>query len=327
MARHGLDELPDPDVRVGFATLVRAGAEGVQVDDVVAVEPRALSRVLHAEQRVSRRLEQGSRAGARFVARGSRAIGGRMGGRPGAVVTRGGNLMARAVGWTMDALRGGLHALAQAPDLLLSGAAGAEAHMHARTERRAFLRGLLEPRALSREGKAAALALAVFGLVAGSLLVTAAVVLAAPGAATAWRALLLYFLLGIGSTTLFPFFPETRLDEVAAVAGGPAAVLSVSLGMSVGAWLVLFLGESAHGALRRGVRPGSGLARLLDRAEAFAQRHGFWSMFLILAIPMGPDTPVFYVAATVGTPTRKYLLASFLGTLARFSIVLVVVRL
>lgn len=323
VVRHGLDDDPDPEARLAYATLVHVDGDAlgeVDVEERVVAEARLLSGVLRAERVVSRRLERGSRAGVRLVESGSHAISRRVGGRSAKVIDRGGGLLASGVEGAGGFLRRSLRALAEAPDMLLAGAGSAEAHLHAPGERRAFLQGMLEPRRLSREGKAAGLVLAVLGIAALAILVTVAVVLVSPGAAAAWRALLLFFLLGIGSTTLFPFFPETRLDEVARVAGGPAAIGAVALGMTVGAWLVLFLGDEAHAALRRSVRPGSPLARLLDRAESFAARWGFWAIFLVLCIPLGPDTPVFYVAATVGTPARSYLAGALLGTLVRFSL-------
>lgn len=318
--RHGFDEDPDADSRVGYATLVDAREGEATVDERLVVEPRVLAPALKAERFVSRQLERGSDLGVRVVNRTTDAVSSRIPGRTGVAVRRGGGYVAQGLAWVSKTIRDGLRAVVEAPDRLYSGGASAGAHLRAKGERRLFLRGLLDPQRLTAEGKAAALVLAVGVLAALALTVTFVVALGWPAAAGVWRAGLSFFLLGLGSTLLFPFFPELAFSGVAAQTGPIAAILAVALGMSVGGWMVLFLGDAANNALRRSVSPDSQVARFLDRTESIAARHGFLLAVLILAIPYGPDTPVFYVLASVRTPTASYVAGTLLGTLARFTI-------
>ena len=320
VVRHGFDEDPDAEARLGYVTLVEASDGIVRVDERVVVEPRVLAPVLRAERVVSRQLERTSRASVRIVTSTTTFVGTRVGGRSGEVVQKGGGLVARGLSWVDQTVREGLRSVVEAPDRLFAGADSAGAHLRARRERGLFLRGLLDPHRLTREGKAAALVLALGAVVALGIVASLGVVLFAPEWARAWRALLSYFGLGLGSTLLFPFFPELTFATVAEEAGVVPAILAVTLGMTVGGWLVLFLGEGIHGALRKSVTPGSPVERFLDRAEALATRHGFWLAFGVLAVPYGPDTPVFYVLASVRTPTAKYVAGTFLGVLTRFTL-------
>lgn len=329
VVRHGFDDTPDAEARLGYATVVRVPSGGsVVVDEQVLVEPRLLSPVLRAERMVTTRLERGGRAGARFVESGSSRMARYVPGRGGRVVRSGGGILAGAMDWASSTLVEGLRSIAEAPDRIATGRESMGAHLGHRRSRRAFLRGLLDPYSLTAEGKAAAIFLVGASLALAALVVTLSVFFARPALVEEWRAMLLFFMLGIGSTLLFPFFPETRLNEVAAVLapagsphlGGVLAILTITVAMTVGAWLVLFLGDAIHGTLRKGVRPGSRLARILGRAEGFAARRGFWAAFLVLSVPLGPDTPVFYVLASVRTPPRAFLLGTFLGLLVRFSL-------
>lgn len=323
--RHGLDaEDDDPELHVAHATVVTVRTSGdpdLLVEEVVAVEPRVLAQVLVAERHLSRTVAAGSRAGLQIVAARSEALSQRVGGRPGVAIQRSTSLTVGALRWTGRTLRETVHALVEAPDRFWVGARAADAHLKARHERKALLRGLVDPHSLSREGKVAALFLGLASLGALALAVTVGVALARPELAVAWRAILSYFALGVGSTLLFPFFPEFRFDDVAAVVGAPAAVAAIALGMTAGGWLVLFLGDEMHGALKRSVRPDSPFARLLDRAEALARRHGLWVAIAVLAVPYGPDTPVFYTLALVRTPPVQYLVGTLLGCAIRFTLV------
>lgn len=318
--RHGFDEDPDAEARIGFVTLVTTSDASIELEERIVVEPRVLAHVIRAERVVSRGLQRTSEAGVRIVTTTTGFVGRTMGGRPGQVVERGGGLVVRGMRWVSSTIRDGLRSIVEAPDRLFAGADSAGAHLRARRERTTFLRGLADPHRLTTEGKAAALVLALGALLALAIVGTVGIVLAAPELAGAWRASLSYFMLGLGSTLLFPFFPELTFSAVAAQTGVTVAILSVTLGMTIGGWLVLFLGEAANGALRRSVSPGSPVARFLDWAEAIARRHGFWVALIVLAIPYGPDTPVFYILAGVRTPTAQYIAGTFLGILARFTI-------
>ena len=318
VVRHGQDDDADPDVRLGYATVVEAREGTVVVDERVGVERRVLSRALRAERAVGRGLERGAAVGARAVEGSTRAVGGVVGGRPGRVLATGGRGLAQGVAWAAGTVRDGLHALVAAPDRVRAGAGSAEGHLRARRERRALLRGLLDPYALTREGKAAALFLAGAGLAAVLVLVTLLVALLRPQAAETWTDVLGAFLLALASTLFLPTFPELRLRVLAADVGLPFAVLTLVAGMAVGAWFVLFLGDAIHRSLHRSLRPGSRVERLLARAEAFAKRRGFLAAAVALAIPLGPDTPVFYVLATVRTPPRAYLAGVVVGLTVRF---------
>ena len=318
--RHGFDEDPDAETRIGFVTLVMTRGADVDLEERIVIEPRVLAHVLRVERVVSRGLQRTSEAGVRIVTTTTGFVGRTVGGRPGQVVERGGGLVARGMRWVSATIRDGLRSIVEAPDRLFAGADSAGAHLRARRERMSFLRGLADPHRLTTEGKAAALVLALGVLLGLAVVGTVGIVLAAPELAGAWRASLSYFMLGLGSTLLFPFFPELTFSAVAAQTGVIVAILSVTLGMTVGGWLVLFLGEAANGALRRSVSPGSPIARFLDWAEAIARRHGFWVALIVLAIPYGPDTPVFYILAGVRTPTAQYIAGTFVGILARFSI-------
>lgn len=325
--RHGEDDggREDPHVRVAYGTTFRSyhdelGALHVVVDETVGVEPRVLSRVLAVETAVTRRLADRSRHARVAVRSGSHAVAVRVGGARGRAIETSAGITVGAIEWAGRTVRDTVHAVLEAPDRLWSGARSSGAHLSRRRERKELLRGLLDPQALSREGKAAALFLAGALLAATAIAATLGVALFSPGSMTSWRTALLFFALGVGSTVVFPFFPEFRLATVAGEIGPVAAVASVALGMTAGAWLVLFLGDAIHAEIRASVRPGSRMARALDQAELFAARHGFWAALLILAIPLGPDTPVFYVLATVRTPALPYLWGTLMGTTVRFAL-------
>lgn len=323
--RHGFDERDaDSMSRVGYATLIRTkrddGRLDINVTELVTVEPRVLSQFLAAERAVHRRVQATARAGDAMIARGADAISRRVPGQGGKAVVKGASTLNRISAALVELAGDTSRALVEAPERLFVGASAADAHLSHRRERKALLRGMWNPYALTREGKTAALFVASITIVAALLVGTVTTSFIFPSLAPAWRAVATYFAIGIGSTVLFPFLPELRLSAVAEQVGAPLAIASVSLGMTIGAWLVLFLGSEVQGGLKRSMRPGSPVARAFEWAETFAGRHGFWAAFLVLSIPLGPDTPWFYTLALVQTPASKYLLGTLLGTLLRFSL-------
>jgi membrane protein YqaA with SNARE-associated domain len=82
------------------------------------------------------------------------------------------------------------------------------------------------------------------------------------------------------------------------------------LGSAIGELTGYVIGFGGKQALKRGHE------KWLSRAEAWAERHGFFAVVLVFAATPLPDDVIGILAGALGYDVRKFFIASLLGKLA-----------
>lgn len=190
-------------------------------------------------------------------------------------------------------------------------------------ERRTFLRGLREPAKMHRRHK---VALVLLVLLAGALLWGAGrVVLHLLGAPTAaWDSAWTLAAGGFLGTAVLPFISyDPILFAVRDASGAPAAVLAASIGVTLGALVVWFIGGAVRGKLETWKTKAVWLRKVIGLLEKAARKGSYAALAVMAAIPFFPDSIPVYLFSMMGLRLGPFLGAVFLGTLVRSTIIVV----
>lgn len=136
-------------------------------------------------------------------------------------------------------------------------------------------------------------------------------------------ALLLVFLYEVGAAVVLPTPSELAILGQSWAPIGLILLFAVA-GKTAGAYLVFFLGSRARRTERfkRLTARYAILQTVLDHTERFVRRFGLPAIFVLLSIPGLPDTLPLYLFALVSDRPAIYAIASGLGTVVRFAVVL-----
>lgn len=94
-------------------------------------------------------------------------------------------------------------------------------------------------------------------------------------------------------------------------------VLIAATAKTIGAWIVLMLGDKANEGLETLLEKRAFLRRMFAAMERFAQRYGYFAVFVLFAIPFMSDTAPLFVLAVLNMRKSVFLAVSFLAIVAR----------
>ncbi len=120
------------------------------------------------------------------------------------------------------------------------------------------------------------------------------------------------------ATSLFlptPF--EILLSNAVVKLGVFWTVLVASIAKVVGSWLVLLMGDKANEGLQQVLARHPTLSRAFGKLEAFAQRFGYFAVFVLFAIPFMSDTAPLFVLAVLKMRKSVFLLVTFVAIVTR----------
>jgi len=139
------------------------------------------------------------------------------------------------------------------------------------------------------------------------------------------------FLYAIAVAIVLPIPIELALlpPLLAARYGYLAAVtIAVAAGKTLGAWLVFRLGVNVEGNLRKWSERIPLTERVVEKLVAFVRRTGTAGLYIILSIPLMPDTVTLYLYSMFNAEgqaigQRMYLIANFLAALNRVALLII----
>lgn len=104
-----------------------------------------------------------------------------------------------------------------------------------------------------------------------------------------------------------------------------AALFSVASGKAVGAWLVFRLGVRVEGAMRRWAARAAWIERTFAALERFVRWTGVIGLYILLSIPLMPDTVPIYFYALFNEKgraiaERQFIIGNFLAGISRVAI-------
>jgi membrane protein DedA with SNARE-associated domain len=94
-------------------------------------------------------------------------------------------------------------------------------------------------------------------------------------------------------------------------------VLIAATAKTIGAWIVLLLGDKANEGLETVLEKHAVLRKAFTAMERFAQKYGYFAVFAIFAIPFMSDTAPLFILAVLDMRKSLFLGVSFLAIVAR----------
>lgn len=155
----------------------------------------------------------------------------------------------------------------------------------------------------------------------GSLMVWGAVGLALaiadPRALVTYQSVYSLFFYSLATSLLLPIPFEFILSNAAAHLGVLLTVLVAALGKVAGSWLVLMMGDRANQGLQELLKRRALLRRAFHRLMAFAQKYGYFAIFVIFAIPFMTDTAPLFILAVLRMKKLPFLAVTFVAIVVR----------
>jgi len=127
------------------------------------------------------------------------------------------------------------------------------------------------------------------------------------------------------ATSLFlptPF--EILLSNAEAHLGTPMTVMVAALAKVVGSWLVLLMGDKANAGLQQVLERNRLLRRVFHGLMAFAQKYGYFAIFVLFAIPFMSDTAPLFLLAVMRMRKAPFLIVTFAAIVVRSLLYLLV---
>lgn len=94
-------------------------------------------------------------------------------------------------------------------------------------------------------------------------------------------------------------------------------VTVAAVAKTVGAWIVLMLGDKANQGLETLLEKHAILRRMFEAMERFAQKYGYFAVFALFAIPFMSDTAPLFVLAVLKMRKSIFLAVCFAAIVAR----------
>lgn len=94
-------------------------------------------------------------------------------------------------------------------------------------------------------------------------------------------------------------------------------VAVAAVAKTAGAWIVLMLGDKANEGLETLLEKRAFLRRIFQAMERFAQKFGYFAVFVLFAIPFMSDTAPLFVLAVLKMRKSIFLAVSFAAIVAR----------
>lgn len=184
-------------------------------------------------------------------------------------------------------------------------------------QRALLLRSLVDESLLTPRRRKAVFSILLWG----SLLVwvTVGVVLAIVnrGALGTYQSVYSLFFYSLATSIFLPTPFEILLSNARDHLGVFWTVTVAAIAKTAGAWIVLMLGDKANEGLETLLEKRAFLRKVFNAMERFAQKYGYFAVFVLFAIPFMSDTAPLFVLAVLKMRKSIFLAVSFLAIVAR----------
>lgn len=185
------------------------------------------------------------------------------------------------------------------------------------SQRGLLLRSLVDESLLTPRRRKAVFSILLWG----SLLVwvTIGIVLAIVnrGALGTYQSVYSLFFYSLATSIFLPTPFEILLSNAREHLGVFWTVLVAAVAKTIGAWIVLMLGDKANEGLETLLEKRAFLRKIFQGMERFAQKYGYFAVFALFAIPFMSDTAPLFVLAVLKMRKSIFLAVSFLAIVAR----------
>jgi membrane protein DedA with SNARE-associated domain len=125
------------------------------------------------------------------------------------------------------------------------------------------------------------------------------------------------FFYSLATSIFLPTPFEILLGNAVGHLGILWTVVVAAVAKTVGAWIVLMLGAKANEGLETMLEKRAFLRRMFEAMERFAQRYGYFAVFVLFAIPFMSDTAPLFVLAVLNMRKSIFLAVTFAAIVAR----------
>jgi membrane protein DedA with SNARE-associated domain len=125
------------------------------------------------------------------------------------------------------------------------------------------------------------------------------------------------FFYSLATSIFLPTPFEILLRNAVGHLGIVWTVLVAAVAKTVGAWIVLLLGAKANEGLETMLEKRALLRRIFHAMERFAQKYGYFAVFVLFAIPFMSDTAPLFVLAVLKMRKSIFLAVTFLAIVVR----------
>lgn len=125
------------------------------------------------------------------------------------------------------------------------------------------------------------------------------------------------FFYSLATSIFLPTPFEILLSNAVDHLGVLWTVVVAAVAKTAGAWIVLLLGAKANEGLETMLEKRAFLRRIFTAMERFAQKYGYFAVFLLFAIPFMSDTAPLFVLAVLNMRKSIFLAVTFVAIVAR----------
>jgi membrane protein DedA with SNARE-associated domain len=125
------------------------------------------------------------------------------------------------------------------------------------------------------------------------------------------------FFYSLATSIFLPTPFEILLSNAKDHLGIPWTVLVAAVAKTAGAWIVLMLGAKANEGLETMLEKRPLLRKVFTAMERFAQKYGYFAVFVLFAIPFMSDTAPLFVLAVLNMRKSIFLGVTFAAIVVR----------
>lgn len=186
-----------------------------------------------------------------------------------------------------------------------------------RRQRRFLARALVNERYMSPRRRRALMSILLWSMLVLWAVTGAIIAVVSRDALEVYKAGYALFFYSLATSVFLPTPFELLLQESVETLGFLATVLVAAVAKTVGAWLVLLLGDKANQGLDQVLGKRGLMARAFRWTQAFAQKYGYFAIFVLFAIPFMSDTLPLFVLAVMRMKKLPFLAVTFAAIAVR----------
>ncbi|HLF17193.1 MAG TPA: VTT domain-containing protein [Candidatus Thermoplasmatota archaeon] len=125
------------------------------------------------------------------------------------------------------------------------------------------------------------------------------------------------FLYSLATSIFLPTPFEILLSNAVNDLGVAATIAIAAVAKTAGSWIVLLMGDKANAGMSSLLERHATLARMFKALERFAQKYGYFAIFILFAIPFMTDTAPLFILAVLRMKKLPFLAVTFAAIVVR----------
>ena len=184
-------------------------------------------------------------------------------------------------------------------------------------QRKLLARALVDDSLLTNQRRKAIFSMLLWGSLFVWVVVGITVAIANRDALSTYQSVYSLFFYALATSIFLPTPFEILLGDAVENLGVLWAVLIASTAKVAGSWIVLMMGDKANEGLSELLQRRKTLRAIFLAMQRFAQKYGYFAVFVLFAIPFNSDTAPLFVLAVLHMRKSLFLAVMFVAIVAR----------